>query len=397
MSVTSSRLPDISIFAAAFIAALCLPARASESPAATVGLSIMTEKPITREDFADHTLREQVATFGFGPRSYAIAYRVGVPPKEKDTGRVVPIEGYIGMPRPSSCNWYHGGFLFVSINGHDIGTTPITSMMAVESGGRAIVDLVWEASDADVRVRFLGLPGRDYLATEISIDPKQEINKLELSLRCYPSFFTSHHKREGARRIQTPSTLIEQGSRTTLPAAENWWAVYYDDVFDVAKGEGSGPCAVLIPPGEASEVSFDPGGYAVSTSISYPPDTRTIRLAFWEFTGATNADALARVQAGAEEIGRMLLETDFRPRSVQEFRVEETRELLEAILKSPDAREALADDIEQIRTWLSDHAPALEAPGTPPGVAAEERLLRSIDMFQSFKWRVKLYELINGI
>ncbi len=375
-----------------------LPVQAADAhSAATVGISAMAEKPITRADFADHTLREQVATFGFGPRSYAIAYRVAIPPKEKDTGKVVPIEGYIGMPRPSSCNWYHGGFLSISINGQDIGTTPLTSMMGVESGERAVVDLVWETEQADVRVRFLGLPGQDYLATEITIDPKQEITRIAIALRCYPSFFTAHHKRDGARRIKTPSALIEQGNKTTLPAPDNWWAVYYDEVFDVANGEGDGPCAVLMPPGEASEISFDPGSYAVSTSITYPPQTRTIHLAFWDFTGATNAEALTRVETGAEHVGRMLVETDYRPRTVQEFNVAETRELLESILKSDEAREALQDDIGQIQTWLTDYAPALERPDQQTGVVAEERLLRSIDMFQSFKWRVKLYELIADI
>jgi hypothetical protein len=396
--VTAFRLLAACLATSVVLSAFAISARAADAQsAATVGVSPMKEGPITRSDFADHTLREQVATFGFGPRSYSVAYRAAIPPKEKDTGKVVPIEGYIGMPRPSSCNWYHGGFLAISINGQDIGATPITSMMGVESGERAIVDMVWETDQADVRARFFGLPGQDYLATEITIDPKQEITRIGVALRCYPSFFTAHHKRDGARRIKTPATLIEQGNKTTLPAAENWWAVYYDEIFDVANGEGDGPCAMLMPPGEASEISFDPGSYAVSTSITYPPHTRTIHLAFWDFTGATNAAALERVEAGAEHVSRMLVETDYRPRTVQEFNVAETRELLEGILQSKEAREALQDDIEQIQTWLTDYAPALETPGQQTGVVGEERLLKSIDMFQSFRWRVKLYELIADI
>lgn len=396
--MTASKLLATCVAVFILLSSIPLPVQAADTQsAATVGLSAMTEKPITRADFADHRLREQVATFGFGPHSYAIAYRVAIPPKEKDTDRVVPIEGYVGMPRPSSCNWYHGGFLAISINGHDIGTTPITSMMAVESGERAIVDMVWETDQADVRVRFLGLPGQDYLATEITIDPKQEITSIGLLLRCYPSYFTSHHKRVGARRIKTPSAIIAQGNKTTLPAAENWWAVYYDEIFDTANGEGEGPCAVLMPPGEASEIAFDPGSYAVSTSITYPPETRTIHLALWDFRGATNAEALKRVETGAEQVSQMLTETDYRPRTVREFNVAETRALLESILKSEEARETLKDDIDQIQTWLTDYAPALETPDQQTGVVGEERLLKSIDMFQSFKWRVKLYELIGDI
>ncbi|MBI3922455.1 MAG: hypothetical protein HY318_13620, partial [Armatimonadetes bacterium] len=45
-------------------------------------------------------------------------------------------EGYFGMPGPSSCNWYHGGFLSLNLNGRDIGTVPLADMRVIETGTR---------------------------------------------------------------------------------------------------------------------------------------------------------------------------------------------------------------------------------------------------------------------
>jgi hypothetical protein len=305
-------------------------------------------------------------------------------------------EGYIGMPSPCSCNWYHSGFLFIRINGRDV-PIPASSVMAVESGERAIMDLVWHHEDADVRTRFFGLPGEDWLGCEISIDPTGEIEELGVNLRCYPSFFTSHHKREGARRIQTPSELVEEGTPAEGALGDHWWGVYYDEVFDVARGEGEGPCAMLALPVEGATVTFDPEGYAVGTSMSFPPETRTIRFAFWDLKGTTNEDALANVRAQAEGVRSTLETIDLTPAAVTQFDVASVRESLRVALKSEETREALGDRIDEIQQWMEGTAPELEQTDGAPGIRAQEDLLKSIDDYDSFKWQVKLTELLSDL
>ncbi|NCO37564.1 MAG: hypothetical protein COY42_07850 [Armatimonadetes bacterium CG_4_10_14_0_8_um_filter_66_14] len=172
-----------------------------------------------------HTFLERTAGFRFGPVAYAIAYKACI--DKAHGGKVAPLEGYIGMPVPTACNWYHSGFLFVSLNGQELGTTPLSSMLVAQRGERAILDLVWRHEVANVRVRFVGLPGSDHLDCEIALEPKQEITSVAAGLRCYPSFFTSHYKRAGARRIQTPGALVEEGNKATLEAGANWWGLYY--------------------------------------------------------------------------------------------------------------------------------------------------------------------------
>ncbi len=371
------------------------PCPAADDPAG-VGLSLAPprERRLSPDgDHPNHLFREQTATFGLAEHNYRIAWKACVDPAHG--GRVAPIEGYVGMPGPSSANWYHSGFLFIRLNGRDIGTTPLSSMMAVESGPeRAILDLVWHDEAANIRARFVGLPGYDCLLCEIAIEPLTPITSVGLELRCYPSYFTAWNHRDGARRIQTPSRLVEQGEDVTVPLAENWWAVYYDEVFDVAKGEGAGPCSMLIVPPEGGEVRFAPGGYSVTTGITLPADTTRVRMAFWDHNGVTNADALALVAGRADEVRALLESADFTPAVVAQFDIAEARAEVRRALASETTRATLADRIAQMQAWLEAAEP--EA-GGGLGVAAEEELLHSINTYTSFKWDVKLVELLHEL
>ena len=365
---------------------------------AEVGINLRPAKEAVRGPNRTHPgeiFHEQQVGFSLGGLSYAVQYMVCVDPAQPT--KVSPIEGSIGMPLPSSSNWYAGGFLFITLNGRDIGTTPQSSMMVVERGKRAILDMVWHDEAANVRVRFIGLPGYDCLFCELTVEPIEEITSVGIRLSCYPSYVTTWNKRDGARRIQTPSQLVEQGPRTEwAPLSENWWAVYYDEVFDVAKGEGSGPCSMLIVPEEGGEVSFSPGSYGVGTDIRLPGETTRVRMAFWDHKRVTNADALAQVAEQADGIRAMLEEADFTPVAVREFDVEAAREQVEDALASENTREELAEQIAQIEKWLVTNAPEL-AEGDTPGVVAQEDLLRSIDLYNGFKWQVLLTELLDNI
>jgi hypothetical protein len=116
-------------------------------------------------------------------------------------GQAVPLEGYIGMPEPNACNWYHSGFLRLIINGQDIGTTKLADMYAGETGERASITMLWKTPQGPVRVRFLGLPTDDRLFCELALDPTVEVTSLQVALNCYPSFFTAAYHRDGWRRV----------------------------------------------------------------------------------------------------------------------------------------------------------------------------------------------------
>jgi len=266
-----------------------------------------------------------------------------------------------------------------------------------ESGERAILDLVWHHSVANVRVRFLGLPEHDGLYCEIALEPKQEITSIALTARCYPSYFTSWNHRDGARRVQTPTTLVEQGQSATVPAADNWWAVYYDGIFDVPNGEGDGPCALMLLPDEGTDVSFHPQSYPVDTRITYPPDQRRLHLAFWKYPGTANAVVLADMRREAAAVRSELEATDFTPAVMRNLDLAAMRTEVERATKSEAIRGQLGDRLAEVQAWLDKSAPALQQQPAAPGIEAEEELLRSVNSYYGFMWEVKLAELLAGL
>jgi hypothetical protein len=343
----------------------------------------------------NHTYQSRDAAIVLDHAGYKIRYGACV--DKEHGGKVAPLEGYLGMPEPTSCNWYHSGFLWITVNGKDIGSTPLSSMTAAERGPRGILDLVWHDEQATVRTRFLGLPQHDNLYLEVAIDPKQEIKSLGLRLTCYPSYFTHYNRREGARRIQTPKTLVLQGQQLTLPARDNWWGLYCDEIFDVANGEGEGPCGLLLMPEEAGEITLQPAGYAVGTQITYPPQTRRIHLALWDFKGQTNAQALARLRQGAEEVRSELAALDFTPTAVKGFDMAGLRAEVDRALKSAEVRSTLGSRIKELETWLAQYSTVLQSTGGQGSIEAEERLLQAIQKYESFCWEVKLAELLSNL
>lgn len=359
----------------------------------TLSLSPVKTRPLTNyRGHEDETLREQTATFDLGDARYAITYKAGY--KETAPDRAFPLEGYIGMPGPTACNWYHSGFLRVLIDGHDIGDTALSSMTVLQEDDRGYTDMVWHHDLADVRVRFIGIAGRTALYCTITVEPAEPLQSLVVRTRCYPSFFTSHHNRTGARRIRTPATLIEEGQNTGIDAADNWWLCYYDDVFDVAKGEGSGPCAMMVLPEQARTISCRPGGYAVDTAVECAPDSGTVRLAFWDFKGRPNEDVLTDMHHLAESARSELSKLDPTPRTVQNAKLKTHREELAAILESDVCRQTLGKDkVAAIRQWL--HATETAAPHSDRlSVDAQEQILRGIDDMQDILWEARLARLL---
>lgn len=340
-----------------------------------------------------HNYIEQKATLDLGKVTYGIKYGACI--DDAHAPGVGHLEGYLGMPLPHACNWYHSGFMRIVVNGQDIGATRLSSMAAVESGERAIVDLVWHHQVADVRARFVGLPGEDHIYCEIAIEPKEEVRSIEARLVCYPSFFTSWHGRNGARRVKTPAALVVQDERQVLPAAENWWAVYYDEVFDVAKHEGEGPCAMMVLPADAQEIHFHPQSYPCLTTVVFDPSARRLRMAFWDFVDRTNADVLAAMPGEAEEARRLLETADFTPAAFKLVGAAETLAEVENALKRPNVREQLGARAEEIEKWLSDTRPLLTDPALQQTITGQEKLAVAVQRFNEFVWELKIAELLD--
>ena len=349
----------------------------------------------TYKGHEQETLRERDARFAGMKTRFGVRYKSGY--REDRPGEAFPLEGYIGMPQPRPCNWYHSGFMKVTVNGQDVGRTALASMVVAEAGERAIVDMVWHTPMGAVRVRFLGLPDDDRLFCEVRVDPKGEECRLQLNLRSYPSFFTSHHRRKGARRVLTPTTEVKEGEKRQLTVATDDWAFHHDLVFDPALGEGAGGCAVLVGPEKGAEIRHEPGGYAAHTFVDFAADTRVARLVFWDFAGQENAVALEQMRARIPGTREQLAGLDFTPTAVRQADFAALRETVAADLDAAARVPGTEELVAQARTWLASLPPGSARADAENGIVGEEVLARWLGEYHTFRWRLRLAVVLSKI
>lgn len=341
-----------------------------------------------------HKFAEQTVVLDTGKVKYAIKYCSDIDPS-LGKGRASPTEGYIGMPMPTSENWYHSGFLFVRLNGVDIGSYRIKAVRVVESGERGMADFFWDADPGLVRVRFLALPGDDKLLCEIAAQPKGELRSLEILLRAYPSYFTAWHKVRGRRTLITAKRTAYEGERGPTKVGigpdENW-LLLCDEVFDPAKGRGRGPCAVLFLPEQIADGTVELTNYPVTVRLEARPGVRTLRLALWEFPDTPNGEALSRLKASAQKVAELLRRTSFVPRLLLEAasKAKEAEALLRRLPKWPKGRElsSLAERLIEAARALAEG----ERKGEPD-LRLEDEALSSLSKFDKLLWEAKFEEL----
>jgi hypothetical protein len=306
----------------------------------------------------------------------------------------------MGMGGPVGTGWYCYGFLNALINGQSVGTNLASSMLEAEQDSRAIVDSVWRLEAADVRVRFLGLPGRDFLFCEMTIEPRQKIESVKLTALCFPAYFTScYGQREEARYLQTPSELIRQAEgrgSVQLAPTNNWWLLYGDDYFDVAKTkESDGPCAMMVLPEGVSSITVSPPAYGMTTTIAVNPEARKVRMAFWKMKGGTNAEAAKYFRANGEAIRKELAALDFTPASVKAFDLPGITAEIDRVVHSEavgaDFQKKAADILAGIKAAAADLA------ATGDGIKATEQKLQLLNTYASFIHEARLAEILASL
>jgi hypothetical protein len=365
-------------------------AQAQYSQVQVVDSGLTRTEPTAEKGFEGTEYVRQSFTLSNGLIRYMVDYHAYWDPKSEVTKQSP--EGYIGMPLPTSCNWYHGGFMAISFNGQSLGNLRPTSIRAVEHGNRGLVEFFWKTTEGQLRIRFLQEPATDYLAAEIAVQPAKELRNLDVYLRCFPSFFTSAYKRDGWRQVIGPATTIEQGQTQKLDPAKDPWLLYQDRVFDVAKEKDSnGPCAALWLPEQIKSLQVAPASYPVPTSISAKPEVRSLRFAFWEFPKKTNADALKLLQQTAPQVSDRLRKLDFGDSQVAAMDPAKERATLDAMI-------AKTADPEK---WQKQLVPLLEQATTARealknnDLSAEQTASEALTKYREAVWDLKFDALLS--
>lgn len=381
-----------------WLVALAAAAMAQDAPLEVLvqvgeGRTRTTQSP----DHEGHTIFTRDGWIDTGKVRYGIRYTACYDASHEEAAGI--LEGYIGMPEPAACNWYHSGFLQVAINGTDIGTNRIGDMYASERGERGSITMLWNTPQGVVRIRFLALPDDDRLFCEIGVDPAVEVASLQLGLRCYPSFFTSHYHRDGWRRVRTPTREAEQGDELQLQPAADWWLAFTDDVFDPAKeGDSAGGCAVLFDPEQIESGAVQLGSYAVTGSLSVRPDRRNVRLIFWDFNKRPNDGAVAGLRKSAEGSLAMLRETDFAPLAVSSLDLAKRSAAAAAQLKKvtdPADFPTRFQTLDRQLTILLADAGTARAEGRPVPVETEKAILNAVEAYEKLEWELKFHVLLS--
>lgn len=366
---------------------------ADESQRVTVHDMGMKTSAARWECTPGHEIHRQQIKLDSGARGYTIQLQGCFDPSHGDQHPCN--EGLFGMPTPTRANWYAAGFMKVLVNGVDAILYQDVAPRVMETGDRGVVQFQWEHPDAEVGLRLMMLPGGQCLMGHLQWRPREgrTVDTVALALTCYPSYFTTFNNRTGDRHCMTPRTDESEGHPLQIAPEEDAWLYYYDTVFDVAKGEGDGPCAALVPPQGLLGGSVSIGGYSVNTSLDLNPAAGEARIGFYDFTSMTNAEAERYMKQQASEDLATLTETSFRPAPVRELDLaafpEETNRLLD---QAGEDGATLRPQVEELLASVAELKPAADAGDWSAEAELSSLLQTSSDMF----WKLKAFAVLNA-
>lgn len=372
---------------------LGLHVAAAQAGTVSVRDSGVRQSPASWECTPGHPVEKRDFALDNGAICYSFAYSGCVHPSHGE--KRPSSEGNFGMPTPTRANFYAGGFLGVIINGEDAITYRVEDLQVLEEGARGTIQAVFAHPDATVGLRLMLLPDSNHVLCLISWRPRAGavIESVQVKLITYPSFFTSFHHRQGERHCRTPRTDRQEVGTLEIVPGEDGYLYYYDAVFDVAKGEGDGPCATVLGPEGVIGGQVTIASYPVISLIDFDPAAGAARLAFYDFAGQTNAQAQAYLdehwQADQAELATM----DFRPLAVQNLDVAAFAERTRALLaQAADDGEELRPRVEELLGQLATAQAQAEA-GDWQAEASLAALLRDSE---ELLWKLRIFALLNG-
>ncbi|MBT4822430.1 MAG: hypothetical protein HN742_22705 [Lentisphaerae bacterium] len=338
-----------------------------------------------------HNYERQTTTLQSGDTKYAVHYRACIDERHGD--KVGIVEGYIGLSAPCNENFYGGGFFKIFLNGKDVGEWRLADRRMIEEGARGTCQYIWETPMATVCVRFLLLPGTRFVCCELRWDAKEPIETAEVKLLCFPSCFTTALGRKGERHVISAAKDVMEGKPFVVEPATDSWLFYCDGIFDVARGEGAGPCAAMFLPDEVSGGSISIGSYGVTTRLALKPETGRARFVFWEFPGIENDKALAALRADAAQLLETLPQLDFTPACLQRSATAGLRaEFAELFAEAGAAADPCRERIEELLAKLPTDT---EIGRELSNWQAEIGVLGAAPKLQRLRWELRIRALLE--
>jgi len=300
-------------------------------------------------------------------------------------------EGYLGMPGPSSCNWYHNGFLYLMVNEKDAGRV-IPTIRFLEQGSRGLVQVLWSVDELQARCTLLMLPHDPTLYVELSALPREEIKSFEVRLVAYPAAYTS----QADRWTVTPVREVQQIQKLEIAPQDEWWLLHEDRKVGKGAGQEAGPCGVAFLPEEVESAYLDVGNYAVVTKLVARKEVARLRLALWDFGKKTNTEAAAYLRTQASRALETLRHTDFSCRQLQPTYWKARKDEITALLPFAEGMPNLANPVkallQETDSLQSQVAQSLAA-GKPVAPSVEDKILENMRKLDEQLWELKFAKL----
>jgi len=347
----------------------------------------------TWECTSGHPIEKRRISLDSGARRYTFLISGCQDPSHE--GQHPCSEGNFGMPDPISGNWYWGGFLRIMVNGSDATVCDIRDLRVIEQGARGAFQTVWAHPDAEVALRLMMLPGANHVLAELVWKPTADVALTSVSVRltCYPSFFTAARQRQGERHCGTPRIDQAEPTALELEPEKDTYLYYHDAVFDVARGEGDGPCAALVSPQGVQGGRVQIGGYAVQTEIDLKPGSGEARLAFYDFSGLTNAEADDHLKSHAAADLAQLEQADFRPEPVRQLDADRLRsEALKLVAEAAEDGEALEPRVQELLAKVTE----FRAKADDGDWMAEADLATTLADSEDLFWKLRAFAALNS-
>lgn len=215
-----------------------------------------------------------------------------------------PYANGIGISYPSTYNWYQSDGFSLLVNGkrYATGVGSNEKSASLNDGKRGDAIFCWDNEVASVQYDFSTHYLDRNLYLIIQIDPHVEITSLALHLNAFPGGFLRNNQ-------QKPLQVLTSGEEFTIAAGKirELEAQGTDHVFmyraeELAEDGFRGGCGVIFTAQNPTAIKVTNQFYS-QVQLSFPPQTRQIKLALNEMTIPNPADQFRRQYPGA--VGRL--------------------------------------------------------------------------------------------
>ena len=282
-----------------------------------------------REGHKTHRWEERSCIFsGSEQHDYTILYDACC--DDSHPGERIPAEGFIGMPKPHQFNWYHHGFFSMKINGNVPFRVPLADMSVLSNGDKSIMQMVWDAPEALVQIKFMRVPGDEAIYTRTRWYPKDkvEIKSIQFHFTCYPSCF----EKNGNHFAKTKTDMKYQGKESLiLDMKQNAYVFYGDKVYDAKEGKWgiAAPCYLVLDKYNLASGSVFITSYSVATTINASADSHEARFIFADArNGQKNSEVIDFLDKNGAVLQKKLMGISFDSPDIEAFKPEQEQKLI---------------------------------------------------------------------